>query len=368
MSYAIHMKGRDDPRTLFQIDRLHAWKHGEYFPPATVEISPTNACNQKCKYCYAWRSKDREYLRDDLLVGCVDQLADAGVGAVVFQGTGEPLLHKSLPQAIERGATRKLPVQLTTNGVLLNAACQDAILPHLFCLRISVIDNDGARYACQHGCGEQQWRTLVANVERAVSIRSRDNLPFAIWATVYLSEDNWDDLYETVRFCKNLGIDFVYVTEPQYTSFSPSGKSAYTSVRLAERGCDLDAECARIRSLIDEDFFLKIKFHALESVLSGPDCSTWRAGYCQGIKFYTLIGCDGGVYPCWRCWEEKTFSYGSLYNQRFEDIWRGRQREKVETMVLETPPGGDECFVCTVCLLNKVLDQVAHPTLWREFL
>jgi radical SAM protein with 4Fe4S-binding SPASM domain len=369
MSYKIHMAGRDDPRTLYQIDRLYAWKHGKYFSPATVEISPTNACNQKCKYCYAWReSKPREILRDDILIGCFDQLADAGVGGVVIQGTGEPLLHKALPEAIERGAARNIPIQLTTNGVLLNSALQDKILHNIFCLRISVLDNDPERYAEHHGCSKKLWHTLVDNIEKTVSMRARQNLPFSIWATVYLFEDNFKDLYSAVKLCKEIGIDFIYVTEPQYTSFSPSGKNSYASTRLKDTENEMDSICANILSLVDDNFNVKIKFDAKEHILSGNEKQTWKNDYCQGIKFYTLIGCDGEVYPCWRCWEEKRYSYGSLYEKTFSEIWQSTQRNQIEKMVMETPPDGDECFVCTICLLNKILDDTSNATQWMNFL
>jgi len=344
MSYKIHMKGRDDPRTPYQIDRLYAWKHGKYFSPATVEISPTNACNQRCTYCYAWReSKSREMLRDDILIGCFDQLADADVGGVVIQGTGEPLLHKALPEAIKRGASRHIPIQLTTNGVLLNAALQDEILQHLYCLRISVIDNDPRRYADQHGCNEKQWHTLVANLERAIAVRARSNLPFSTMATVYLSENNVNDLYNCVRFCKEIGIDFVYVLEPQYTSYSPSGKRSHISSHMANAGHDIDSVCEKILSLIDDNFFVKIKLYVKEHILSGATKQTWKNDYCQGVKFYTLIGCDGEVYPCWRAWESKRYSFGSLYEKEFTEIWQGEKRRQIEEMIMRTPPDGVVC-------------------------
>lgn len=363
------MKGRDDPRTLFQIDRLYAWKHERYFSPATVEISPTNACNQRCRYCYAWReSRPREFLRDDILIACFDQLADASVGGVVIQGTGEPLLHKALPEAIKRGAARNIPIQLTTNGVLLNAVLQDEILQHIFCLRISVIDSDPNRYAYQHGCNEKHWHTLIANLERAIALRARANLSFSIWATVYLSENSNNDIYTAVKFCKEMGIDFVYVTEAQYTSYSPSGKNPYASTRLAIAEHELDSLCANILSLVDDDFSVKIKLNAKEHILSGAENQTWKNDYCQGIKFYTLIGCDGEVYPCWRCWEEKRYSFGSLYEKTFTEIWQGEKRKQIEKMVMETPPDGDECLVCTICLLNKMLDETANATNWVNFL
>ncbi len=108
MSYQTHMKGYNDLRTLYQIDSLYAWKHDIYFPPVIVEISPTHMCNQSCRYCYTFqRGQAKERLPDGVLINCVTQIANAGVKAVLLQGTGEPLMHPALPEAIEAGAERK---------------------------------------------------------------------------------------------------------------------------------------------------------------------------------------------------------------------------------------------------------------------
>ncbi len=367
MSYKIHMAGRDDPRTLLQIDRLYKWQHGKEFSPATVEISPTNACNQKCSYCYAWReSTARHALCDDILVNSLDQLADAGVGGVIFQGTGEPLLHKALPSAIRRGAERSLPMQLSTNGVLLSGKLQDEILQHLFYLRISVVDSDPALYAEQHGCPENQWQTLVANLERTMAIRAQRGFSFGCSATVYLSDNNLGSLYESVKLCKELGIDFVYVTEALHTSYSPSGKKDQSSKLLPIE--QIEQETGKILSLIDENFFVKIKFQATDEILAGRNKESWVDNYCQGIKFYTLIDCDGEVYPCWRCWGDKKYSFGSLYEKSFTDIWQGEKRKEIEKLIMATPPDGDQCSVCTICLLNNMLSKVTNSTKWVNFL
>lgn len=155
MSCQIHMKGYDDIRTLYQTDSLYAWKHNMYFPPVLVEIGPTHMCNQRCRYCYTNRRGDEKgILRDDVLISSFKQLADAGVKAVLLQGTGEPLMHKALSEAIKIGAENKLTIGLNTNGVLLNKSLQEKILQYLFYVKFSVIDHDPKRYAYLHSCSD----------------------------------------------------------------------------------------------------------------------------------------------------------------------------------------------------------------------
>lgn len=365
MSYKIHMMGQNDPRTLYQFDRLYAWKHGLEFAPATVELCTTNACNQNCKYCYAGRAATVCKMQDDILLHCFEQFADAGVGAVIIQGTGEPLLHDLLAQAIENGAKRNLPIWLTTNGVLFSDDLCRRILPFLFCLKISVLENDAERYAKQHGCGKSQWHRLIENIETIVAMRASLNLPFGFTSTVYLTEHNFRHLYHIVKFCKDIGFDFVYISEPSHNTKSLSNEG-YASDHMDRN--ELNDVCAQIMELVDDDFKITFKLHCSGDILTGAGMHTWEKNYCQGIKFYTIVNCDGEVYPCWRYWGNKPYSYGNLYEKSFSEIWQSEQRKQIEKLVMETPPDGDECLVCGHCRLNDLLNGFKKATKWVHFL
>jgi radical SAM protein with 4Fe4S-binding SPASM domain len=368
MSYKIHMKGYNDLRTLHQIDRLYAWKHDKYFPPAIVEISPTHKCNQRCRYCYADKGGERgEILGNDILINCFRQVAEAGVNAVLVQGTGEPLLHKGLPKAIEVGSKHKLSIGLTTNGVLLNESVQKKILHHLFYIRFSVLESDPKRYAYLHGCVEKQWEYLVSNIESTVNLRDRGGLNLALWATVYLYEENFRDAYNIVHFFKQLGIDYIVLQEATYTEFSPSGKGRMVSECFSET--EIHAMKMRVMSLVDEDFCVKIRFPINDDTYYvGIDKELWRRNFCQGIKFYTIISSDGEVYPCWRFWGKKEYSYGSLATKSFEEIWKGNERTQLDHFVNNSIPTGDECLVCNITKLNDILNKCQDLTNWRDFL
>ena len=369
MSYKTHMKGYTDLRTLYQVDSLYALKHGQYFPPVSAEISPTNACNQKCRFCYTHKRVDSgEMMRDDILVSSFSQLADAGVRAVYVQGTGEPLLHKALPQAIEAGARKNLSIALNTNGVLLNKTLQERILGHLFSLRFSVLESDPARYAHWHGCSEKQWGDLIGNIKNAVRLRARLGLRVALLGTVYIHDDGLERAYDILKFLKELGLDYIVVQEATYTEFSPAGKRNYASQAYSPAA--IEELKAKLLTLADEDFHLKIQFPFRDDPLcgGGTNKESWKNNYCQGMKFHTLISSDGGVYPCWRVWGNKAFSYGSLCEQSFEEIWKGEKRREIEAFLNVTAPGGDECTVCCISKLNEILFKFKNATGWKDIL
>jgi len=369
MSFQAHMKGYDDMRTLYQTDSLYAWQHGRHFPPVMVEISPTHQCNQRCLYCYTYqRGNPREFLRDEVLIDSFRQLADGGVKSVLVQGTGEPLLHKALPEALAVGAERRLSIGLTTNGVLLDHSMQERILHHLFYVRFSVLDHDPKRYAHLHGCSEKQWHQLIENIHYAVALRDKGRLEVALWATVYLFESNFHDAYGIVKYFKDLGLDYIVVQEASYTAFSPMGKREEVSTQYPEAA--ISEMRSRILSLNDPDFCVKVRFPINDDTYSvGMNKECWTRDFCQGVRFYTIVSSDGEVYPCWRVWGNKAYSYGSLYEKHFEEIWRGERRREIERFINRTPPTGDECMVCNIMKLNDILHRYKNATTkWKDFL
>jgi len=326
-------------------------------------------CNQRCRYCYTnKRGRSREILQDDILINCFTQVADAGVKAVLVQGSGEPLIHKALPKAIEVGAKRQLSIGLVTNGVLLKKSLQERILEHLFFIRFSVVENDPKRYAYLHGCSEKQWENLIDNIKSVVMLRDKHDLQLGLYATVYIYKDNFRDAHDIVKYYKELGIDYIVVQEATYTEFSPSGKEEYASAGFSEK--EIEEMKSRILTLGDNDFCVKIRFPINDDTyFVGMSKECWRKYYCQGIKFYTIISSDALVYPCWRFWGKNEYSYGSLYEKSFEEIWKGEGRRKIDKFVNNTPPNGDECSVCNITKLNEILYKYLNEsTKWRDFL
>lgn len=371
MSFQTHMKGYHELRTLYQIDRLYAWTHDLYFPPVLVEISPTNACNQACRYCYTFnRGRNTNRLHEDVFVSVFDQLADAGVNSVLLQGTGEPLLHPAVASAVRRGADRKLPIGLNTNGVMLRASLQEDMLRHLFYIKFSVIDNDPERYAWAHGCTQKQWEQLVGNIENAVRLRQVHGLHIGLWATVYLDERNFHEAHNIVNYYKEKGLDYIVIQEATYGEYAPAGTMKYASKGFS--AAEIDEMKTKVLSLNDRDFAVKVRFPLIDDDVNyaGMTKETFRPNFCHGTKFYALISSDGEVYPCWRMWGKgKEFSFGSIYERTFEEIWRGEKRKRIEEYLNTTPPSGSECVVCNHARLNEVLHKCKHAdSKWKEFI
>ena len=68
-------------------------------PPFLVSYSITTKCNLICKHCYSESSEEAGYddLTTDEALRVIDEIADWGIGLLVFDG-GEPLLREDFFQ------------------------------------------------------------------------------------------------------------------------------------------------------------------------------------------------------------------------------------------------------------------------------
>ena len=353
-----YMIGYFDPRTLYHPEALLAWQEGKYFPPVIAEVSPTGRCNQKCQYCYAMTRIEQDHMDDDLLMRLPKELEQAGVKAILYQGDGDPTMHKKLADTI---LTTNLPQTISTNGVLFTPTFQDKCLDKLNYIRFSVIDSDRDRYARQHGCIPQQHDMLIENLKYAVKHRTRTML----MTTVYLEPYSFDYAYDIVSYFKDLGLDYLVIMEAIYYDLAPVGGRAFTSegYTLSE----IERMKDKVSTLNDDDFIVKFRFPNSETK-TGVTCGTFYPNFCQGIFFEAVIAPNGDVIPCWRGWDKPELSFGNLHEHTFEHIWRSKQRREISKWILNTPPNGEECRICNQYKNNQVLESYMNRTEWANFL
>ena len=89
-----------------------------------IEIS--NICNLKCSFCPEVKRAD-QIMSIEEFAHIIDRVAPY-TQSVYLHLMGEPLGHPHFDEIIAVCAQKKVPVNLTTNGVLLRANRQDALL------------------------------------------------------------------------------------------------------------------------------------------------------------------------------------------------------------------------------------------------
>jgi MoaA/NifB/PqqE/SkfB family radical SAM enzyme len=86
--------------------------------PSHAQIGITNACPQKCRYCYN-KHRSGKAMEKNLIIGAIRELSDMGLAWLGLTG-GEPLLNNDIVEIVDR-TDKNIAVKLFTTGCTLTA-------------------------------------------------------------------------------------------------------------------------------------------------------------------------------------------------------------------------------------------------------
>jgi radical SAM protein with 4Fe4S-binding SPASM domain len=253
------------------------------FKKIYLEIS--NICNLQCSFCPpVERTKavlDRQHLESYL-----DKIKNHAE-RVCFHVMGEPLGHAEFPLFVSLAEELKVPLEITTNGTLLNEENQQALLSKTIVqVNFSVqsfFDNfpkaDPKTYTDK----------LIQFAHKAVQVRPDLYINFRLWNL----ESTGKEGLKNENFLKDLELAFqVEINRVVDPGFKKSKK-------LKER----------------------VYLH-FDSRFDWPDANKEQkrtAGTCHGTRSHIAIHANGTVVPC--CLDkEAQINLGSLETQSLEEI------------------------------------------------
>jgi len=180
---------------------------GRSHGPSHAQIGLTNACPQKCSYCYN-RGRKGALLDKSTIMKAVQDLKDMGVFWLGWTG-GEPLLNEDIVEITEKAAESCAVKLFTTGCTLTKALASDLHQAGLFSASISLDhwkadEHDRARgYA-------GAYRTAL----RAIEIfKSLEGLHVGVSAVLSLEMIQRGQAEEFLRFLIRLGVDEAWLSE-----------------------------------------------------------------------------------------------------------------------------------------------------------
>jgi len=264
-------------------DRLEAFWRGLPVVPVTVEIRPTDRCNQKCAYCSRHSHASMSFAE---LARIFTECAELGVRGFVFSGGGEPLL--ALPDDL--GTV--MPCGLITNGSVLKSA---AFWRQFTWVRFSVDSFDPALYQKLRGVPFPD--DLLRNIRHA---QGRT----CVGVQMVVTEDTKEHVVEFVEAADDAGAEYVQV-RPREDIPNPPWPS--------------DEELSRAEALATDDFGVLVRRDKIGVDMSGP---------CHAGSFMLTILPDLTCAVC-SCTGAQTAVVGSLRKQTLREIVYGQRRSKV---------------------------------------
>lgn len=344
-------------KILAHADRLHAIARGEEPYPIDWHVFPSNVCNHACVWCaYRQPSPDghieqldkatRVLLPHDVLMRAVQDAARTGAVMVHFSGGGEPLIHKSTPEAMALAQELGLTVVLSTNGRLLTPDVA-RLVNHI---RVSLNAGTAAQhYRTNHaGEGVGDWQTILENIAKAEPHALQDmGLGFVVDA------ENYKEIY---TFCQVAASLFrkSTVDKQRFVHIRPA--FYYDTVEdMAVRQIMPDALslCDKAR----KDFGNHIDVAAITEKFEGY----WTPrsyDRCLAVWTGTTLRATGDFAVC-QDRTDLTFGHNPSYRNgaTFEDVWHSEEHRRVVSRI---HAGGDldQCPRCVWGNRNVILSEV----------
>ena len=279
------------------------------FQKVYIEIS--NVCNLQCTFCPPV-TREKQFMEPELFKKVALAVAPL-TEEVCFHLMGEPLLHPEFDAYVNFCGTLGLPVNLTTNGILLSAERMRALLnPALKQINFSLQsfesnfpERDNSSYL----------QRIFDFTERALEERP----------DLYINYRLWNQGAEGVQASNDLILE--KIKQALHTDFNP-----VSDVRWKKS--------VKIKGRVYLHFDTRFEW----PYPSQPIRST--QGFCYGLSTHMGILADGTVVPC--CLDkEGIITLGNCGSQNISDIIQSPRAQSIQEGLMNGILVEDLCQKCT---------------------
>jgi len=348
----------DSHKLMYHVDRVRDWDIGKNIYPLYIEISPYGGCNHRCIFCALdYLEYKPQMLDTKVLKRFLKDVAKKGVKSIMFAGEGEPLLHKDIAELIMYAKDQGLDIAITTNGVFLNKALLENILPRLSWLRMSLNAGTAKNYAFVHKTRSEDFNKVIGNIKEAVKLKKKKKISCAIGVQFLLINENYKEVVELADILKKIGADYLivkpYSQHPQSRNRLGSGLHYDKLLNIEGRLKEYDRGGFQV-------IFRK------QAMLHIQDKKPYEK--CLGLPFWTYLSSWGDLYACSAFLGDKRFCYGNIYKGPFGKAWNGEKRKKIMGMMDRVWDIKNCREACRLDAINRYLWELKNPPLHVNFI
>jgi radical SAM protein with 4Fe4S-binding SPASM domain len=333
-----YLSERDQTKNLKQFDPFKFFFHKDqimellntgWLPsPITLDIDPTNVCNQNCIWCsfdYLHRRKDS--LSQEILGKLIIDLTEFkktngwGVGSIIFTGGGEPTLNPNLETFMRQCLNANIKCGLYTNGTHISESLADIMLNTCSFVRFSLEASNQKLYDALHNPNEKNaFEKVTKTINYLINKKQQLRSDITIGISFLVHPMNYLDIVNSVKRAKDLGVDYFQV--------KPVIKKAYEAQDINKQIVnEVKNKYEEIKSYANKNFDVIVVEQKLDDIVD----SNYGRNYplCLGHYFSSTITADGNVFICTEHRGIEKYKVGNLNDQGFYDIWNSIKRRKV---------------------------------------
>lgn len=339
----------DSHKLIYHPEVVTRWQRGENIYPLELEIGLTNACNHRCVFCAVDYTGYKPTLIDkQMLIDNLKELAPKGVKSIIYAGEGEPLIHKSAPEIINRTKEFGIDAAMSTNGVLLTPEVSKECLKSLTWIRFSTggITNETYDRVQRGKPGDLQ--IVLNNMQEAVKVKKDQGATTTLGVQLLLLPDNKNEIVQMGKELKKIGVDY-FTIKP----FSQHPQSQQILQVDYSEMLELERE---VKELETKDYKVFFRAHSMQKL----QC---KRGYkqCLALPFMVYVDAKGNLWPCIVFMGKEELKYGNLNEESFISIWEGEHRKKIMDYFMNMDLEANCRELCRLDEMNKYLDELKHP-------
>ena len=304
--------------------------------PVMVDIHPTLACQNRCYFCISSNEHITGIAHDNfsrakklewpVLKRTIMDLIDMNVRSVQLTGGGEPTTYPEFQQLLKE--LTPLKVGLITNGILVGEYAKE-IVEACDWVRIS-LDAVGSEMYKQIK-GVDHYHEVMDGITKLVEARGRECTP-RIGVAYIITPESEPGIQQVAMELKDTGIGYLQFKDVLMRGlrFTPSYEK-------------------RIRKSIETISNIGLKTMYTGHGEYDEDAVPKDIPQCDATDYVAVIGADGNVYGCCHLEYQPHASYGSVYEQPFQEIWRNRPFVNVSDNL---------CWNCRFKKTNEVIESL----------
>tara|TARA_Y100000817_G_scaffold280713_1_gene244887 strand:- start:1108 stop:2310 length:1203 start_codon:yes stop_codon:yes gene_type:complete len=351
-----------EAKIIANVDRALEFLKTGNTPPVLVEVDPSNTCNHACHFCISsyihlpesknLETFDRSVMGRDVLMGACKDFVDMGVRAVNWTGGGEPTINRHIKEAISYLGENKIGMGMFTNGTLLDKwDLFDTIVDNMTWVRFSIDSGTKETYdSVRRPRSNTGWDKMMANLKKLIETNNSKGKKIDIGVGFVITPDTYKEIPDYANSFKDIGLD--------YCQFKPE---IVNREREEGRQRSVDFWNNEVEPLLNEakeilgDLF-QVNGYKLTDLAKDPELLGRKYKKCLGSQLQPCLGADGHVYVCPNQRGYKKYSYGSLHESSFKDIWANiKVRETVMNKINDIEKFCNCTQLCKPHESNKVM-------------
>jgi len=334
------------------LNRLKKWRDGEEVYPITVEIHPTDLCNNKCHYC-EYRKETASIDRKQFIT-VLKRLRHIGVKGVILSGGGEPLLNPEAGYFLQMIRKNGFDAALITNLNVYNNDLFRSILETTEWCRISLDACTGRTYKKIRGV--DRFDRAVDNIRRLVRLKERMRSRTTIGIQMVVCKENMREIAGIIKLSSTLRVDYIHIRPLEILPRKPLPYSEQDYRRV----------CSQIEKAghMETSSFEIIFSNKWDIVNPNHRGKSHGFTFCHGYPFIGAVDARGDYYACCHKVEnrEKKFCYGNIISEPAKKIMSRRKRIARKITL-------KDCYLeCRGSNLNRRLESLLRGQEHKNFL